>query len=87
MVNAALPIDLFVQDLPCWLHTWVQPLQTYRHIQRSPYQNLALITPTYFCFGFLCDKVGLQASDFHPENAAKPCPVPKVGTTGTAHPA
>lgn len=27
MVNAALPIDLFVQDLPCWLYTWVQPLQ------------------------------------------------------------
>lgn len=87
MVNAALPIDFFVQDLPCWLYTWVQPLQTYLCIQCPPCQNLALTTPTHYHLGSLCDKVEIQASDFHPYNTEKPCLVPRVGTTGTAHPA
>jgi len=83
MVNAALPIQLCVQDLPGWLHTRLQPSQTYRCIQCSPCQNLALTTPTHFCFGSLGDKTGLQATDFHLYNAEKP----KVGSAGAAHPA
>jgi len=82
MVNAALPIQLCVQDLPGWLHTRLQPSQTYRCIQCSPCQNLALTTPTRFCFGSLGDKAGLQATDFHLYNAEKP----KVGSAGASTP-